>query len=81
MLIDSISSLTANMQKRGEEFLISDLKTNLIETTILHLTFDTVDSMGANFISPCLEKIANTLQSLARDHEVFLKERFQLRSS
>ena len=81
MLIDSISSLTANMQKRGGGIVDIRLKdkSNLIEDYYqLHLTFDTVDSMGANFINSCLEKIANTLQSLARDHEVFLKERFSI---
>ena len=81
MLIDSISSLTANMQKRGGgivDIRLND-KSDLIENYYqLHLTFETVDSMGANFINSCLEKIAKTLQSLAADHEAFLKERFSI---
>ena len=81
MLIDSISSLTANMLKRGGGIVDIRLKdkSDLIEDYYqLHLTFETVDSMGANFINSCLEKIAKTLQSLAADHEVFLKERFSI---
>ena len=81
MLINSISSLTANMQKRGGGIVDIRLKdkSDLIEDYYqLHLTFETVDSMGANFINSCLEKIAKTLQSLAADHEVFLKERFSI---
>ena len=81
MLIDSISSLTANMQKRGGGIIDIRLKdkSDLIEDYYqLHLTFETVDSMGANFINSCLEKIAKTLQSLAADHEAFLKERFSI---
>lgn len=81
MLIDSISSLTANMQKRGGGIIDIRLKdkSDLIEDYYqLHLTFETVDSMGANFINSCLEKIAKTLQSLTADHEAFLKERFSI---
>ena len=77
ILIDSTSSLTANMRQRGGGILDIQLKdkSNLIEDYYqLHLTFDTVDSMGANFINSCLEKIAKTLQSLASDHKAFLND-------
>lgn len=76
-LIDSTASLTANMRKRGGGIIDIELKdkTDLIESYHqLHLTFDTVDSMGANFINSCLEQVAKTLQSLAENDEVFLKE-------
>jgi len=77
ILIDSTSSLTANMRQRGGGILDIQLKdkSNLIEDYYqLHLTFDTVDSMGANFINSCLEKIAKTLQSLVLDHKAFLND-------
>jgi hydroxymethylglutaryl-CoA reductase len=77
ILIDSTSSLTANMRQRGGGILDIQLKdkSNLIEDYYqLHLTFDTVDSMGANFINSCLEQIAKTLQSLASDHKAFLND-------
>ena len=76
-LIDSTAPLTANMKKRGGGIIDIELKdkTDLIESYHqLHLTFDTVDSMGANFINSCLEQVAKTLQSLAENDEVFLKE-------
>ena len=77
ILIDSTSSLTANMRQRGGGILDIQLKdkSNLIEDYYqLHLTFDTVDSMGANFINSCLEQIAKKLQSLTSDHKAFLND-------
>ncbi|WP_435264119.1 hydroxymethylglutaryl-CoA reductase, degradative [Tenacibaculum sp. nBUS_03] len=56
------ASITRNMEKRGGGIL--DIK--LIDKTIqldnyyqLHVTFETKDSMGANFINSCLEAMAN----------------------
>jgi len=37
----------------------------------LHAEFDTVDSMGANFINSCLEQFANTLKSEMENSEMF----------
>ena len=81
MLIDSTSSLTTNMRQRGGGIFDIELndKSDLIEDYYqLHLTFETVDSMGANFINSCLEKIAKTLQSLAAEHNEFLIERLSI---
>ena len=81
MLIDSTSSLTANMRQRGGGIFNIELndKSDLIEDYYqLHLTFETVDSMGANFINSCLEKIATTLQTLAEEHKPFLNERLSI---
>ena len=61
-------SITKNMQKRGGGILDIELrnKTNLIENYFqLHATFETKDSMGANFINSCLEQIAKTLKEEA----------------
>ena len=65
------------MVKRGGGILDIELrdKTEVIEDYYqLHLTFDTVDSMGANFINSCLEKIANTMQNLGEDYKAFEKK-------
>ena len=81
MLIDSTSSLTANMRQRGGGIFNIKLndKSDLIEDYYqLHLTFETVDSMGANFINSCLEKIATTLQTQAEDHKPFLNQRLSI---
>ena len=61
-------SITKNMQKRGGGILDIELrnKSNLIENYFqLHVTFETKDSMGANFINSCLEQIAKTLKEEA----------------
>ena len=76
ILLDSTNSLTSNMVKRGGGILAIELKdkTELIDEYYqLDLAFDTLDSMGANFINSCLEKIAKTMQSLAADYEAFVK--------
>jgi hydroxymethylglutaryl-CoA reductase len=67
-------SITKNMQKRGGGILDIELrnKTNLIENYFqLHVTFETKDSMGANFINSCLEQIAKTLKEEAKTFEAF----------
>ena len=54
--------ITKNMRKRGGGILAIELrdKTKELENYYqLHVTFETVDSMGANFINSCLEAIAN----------------------
>lgn len=53
--------ITKNMRKRGGGILDIELrdKTSELENYYqLHVTFETVDSMGANFINSCLEVIA-----------------------
>lgn len=55
------SSITKNMEKRGGGILNIELvdKTLQLDNYYqLHVTFETVDSMGANFINSCLEAIA-----------------------
>ena len=70
-------SITKNMQKRGGGILDIELrdKTNLIANYFqLHATFDTKDSMGANFINSCLEQFAKTLKAEALAYELFSEE-------
>ena len=67
-------NITKNMQKRGGgilDILLQD-KTNLLDNYFqLHATFDTKDSMGANFINSCLEQFAKTLKEEAQNYELF----------
>lgn len=61
-LYEATKSITKNMEKRGGGILDIQLinKTNKLANYYqLHITFDTKDSMGANFINSCLEAIAN----------------------
>ena len=67
-------SITKNMQKRGGGILNIELrnKTNELENYFqLHATFETKDSMGANFINSCLEQFAKTLKEEAQHYDLF----------
>ena len=71
---ESTESVTKNMQKRGGGILSIELrnKTNLIPNYYqLHATFETKDSMGANFINSCLEQFAKTLKEEAVSYSNF----------
>jgi hydroxymethylglutaryl-CoA reductase len=76
-LFDSTESITKNMQKRGGgilDIILKD-KTNLLPNYYqLHATFETKDSMGANFINSCLEVFAKTLKEEALVFESFSEE-------
>lgn len=68
------ASITANMQKRGGGITAIELrdKTDLLPNYFqLHATFDTKDSMGANFINSCLEQFAKTLKAEAKNYSLF----------
>jgi len=70
-------NITKNMQKRGGGILDIELrnKTNELENYFqLHATFETKDSMGANFINSCLEQFAKTLKEEALNYEGFSEE-------
>ncbi|MEC4004622.1 hydroxymethylglutaryl-CoA reductase, degradative [Flavobacterium sp. SUN052] len=70
-------SITKNMQKRGGGILDIELRnktTELENYYQLHATFETKDSMGANFINSCLEQFAKTLVEEAQSFEPFSEE-------
>ncbi len=65
-LFAATASITKNMEKRGGGILDIKLvdKTDTLENYYqLHVTFETKDSMGANFINSCLEAIANKFRN------------------
>ncbi|MFV8369062.1 hydroxymethylglutaryl-CoA reductase, degradative [Flavobacterium sp. LB2R40] len=66
--------ITKNMQKRGGGILdiVLNDKTDLLPNYFqLHATFETKDSMGANFINSCLEQFAKTLKEEAHAYDLF----------
>ncbi|MCW4468701.1 hydroxymethylglutaryl-CoA reductase, degradative [Flavobacterium sp. MFBS3-15] len=76
-LISGTAHLTANMQKRGGGILDIALRNKTSELPDyyqLHATFDTKDSMGANFINSCLEQFSKTLKEEALNHDAFTDE-------
>ena len=68
------ADITKNMEKRGGGILAIELvdKTAELENYYqLHATFDTKDSMGANFINSCLEEFANVLREEVDGFDTF----------
>lgn len=77
VFFEETESITKNMQKRGGGILDIVLKdkTDLLPNYFqLHATFETKDSMGANFINSCLEQFAKTLKNEAQSFELFSQE-------
>ena len=71
---DETASITKNMEKRGGGILdiqLVDKTDKLKDYYQLHATFNTKDSMGANFINSCLEQFAKTLEREATNYEGF----------
>lgn len=71
------ASITKNMQQRGGGILNIELqnKTKALANYFqLQATFETKDSMGANFINSCLEQFAKTLVEEANSYDGFTKD-------
>ncbi|KVV13769.1 hydroxymethylglutaryl-CoA reductase, degradative [Flavobacterium sp. TAB 87] len=70
---EDTQALTKNMQQRGGgilDIVLKDKTESLPNYYQLHATFDTKDSMGANFINSCLEQFAKTLTENAHQYEL-----------
>lgn len=81
-LLASTEGSTKNMQKRGGGILSLELRDKTAELEQyyqLHVTFETKDSMGANFINSCLEQLAKTLKEEAASYDEFTPEEKDIR--
>ncbi len=70
MLKKSVAEITESMEKRGGGIL--DMEIVPVETEaqlvyLLDVSFETIDSMGANFINSCLETIGENLAVYLND--------------
>jgi len=66
--------ITANMRKRGGGILeieLLDLTDKETDYYQLRTTFETCDSMGANFINSVLEQFGRTLEKFVNTHPIF----------
>jgi hydroxymethylglutaryl-CoA reductase len=73
LFIDT-DSITRNMQARGGGILnlkLMDKTDEIPDYFQIHAEFDTVDSMGANFINSCLEQFAETLKYEIQESSIF----------
>ncbi|HEY5688376.1 MAG TPA: hydroxymethylglutaryl-CoA reductase, degradative [Yeosuana sp.] len=76
-LLQDVKPITKNMQKRGGGIIDIELrnKTKDIKGYYqLHVSFETLDAMGANFINSCLEQFAKTFKNEALEFTDFSKE-------
>ncbi|WP_303317003.1 hydroxymethylglutaryl-CoA reductase, degradative [Flavivirga abyssicola] len=80
-LIQDAKAITANMEKRGGGIVDIELrdKTSDIDHYYqLHVSFETLDAMGANFINSCLEQFAKTLKNEALLFDGFSSQEKQI---
>ncbi|MGB0293471.1 MAG: hydroxymethylglutaryl-CoA reductase, degradative [Flavobacteriaceae bacterium] len=73
-LLESTAEITKNMQARGGGILDMKLvdKTAQLEGYFqIHMCFETLDAMGANFINSCLEQVAKTFETLVEQQSSF----------
>jgi len=76
-LIQDVKPITKNMEKRGGGIIDIELrdKTQDIKGYYqLHVSFETLDAMGANFINSCLEQFAKTFKNDALEFKDFSEE-------
>ncbi|MCF8295124.1 MAG: hydroxymethylglutaryl-CoA reductase, degradative [Bacteroidales bacterium] len=74
LILEATQSITANMVKRGGGILAIKLLNHtdkLKNYYKIRVEFETVDSMGANFINSCLEEIASILKEFIPQYPGF----------
>ena len=80
-LLQETEDITKNMRKRGGGIVdieLIDSTENLNDYYQLHVRFETVDAMGANFINSCLEQLAKILQYQAASYALFSENEKQI---
>ncbi len=73
-LIEDARPITKNMELRGGGILDIELRSKTEDIKgyyQLHVSFETQDAMGANFINSCLEQFAKTFKSEALNFDGF----------
>ncbi|MGJ5642512.1 hydroxymethylglutaryl-CoA reductase, degradative [Formosa sp. S-31] len=81
VLLKEVKLLSKNMEKRGGGILdieLRDKTEDIADYYQLHVSFETADAMGANFINSCLELFAKTFKAEAMNFEGFNSEEKQI---
>ena len=76
-LILNTKDITKNMENRGGGILdieLVDMNDKEPGYFQLKCSFETIDSMGANFVNSCLEEFASTLEFWIENNELFTPE-------
>ena len=74
-LFEQTKAITKNMEARGGgilDIVLVDKTEKLSGYYQLHITFETKDAMGANFINSCLEQIATTFKACSKNIQVVM---------
>lgn len=81
LLIDGADDITVNMRNRGggiKDIVLKDLSSKEPELMQLFVTFETVDSMGANFVNSCLERFAELFRNWHQNQPEFKKDGLEI---
>jgi len=73
-LMEEVAPLVSNMQKRGggvKEIVFKDLSKKVDSVFQIEVSFETCDSMGANFINTVLEAFAAAFTNLSNSTDLF----------
>jgi len=73
-LVEETSSITENMRKRGggiKDIELIDMSDSIDHYYQLKTSFETADSMGANFINSCLEEFGTQLKRFLKEDKRF----------
>ena len=74
-LIEDTKAITKNMEARGGGIINIELinKTSKLKDYYqLHVSFETIDAMGANFINSCLEQIASSFKNYSLSIDIVM---------
>ncbi|MDP4797306.1 MAG: hydroxymethylglutaryl-CoA reductase, degradative [Crocinitomicaceae bacterium] len=74
VLLNESEDITVNMRNRGggiKDIVLKDLSDKEEGLMQLFVTFETIDSMGANFVNSCLEQFADSFRKWHRNQPEF----------
>lgn len=81
LFMDGTAEITKNMRERGGGILdieLLDLRHEIEDYYQIKASFDTIDSMGANFINSCLEEFADILKNYISEKEALNEHPIQV---
>lgn len=81
LLFDGSEDITVNMRNRGggiKDIVLKDLSDKEPGLMQLFVTFETIDSMGANFVNSCLERFAELFRNWHQNQPEFKKDGLEI---
>lgn len=81
LFINGSEDITINMRNRGggiKDVILKDLSDKEPGLMQLFVTFETIDSMGANFVNSCLERFAEIFRNWHQNQPEFKKDGLEI---